>query len=322
MSFPQQSMPASLPRNHGIDSLRGLAILLVVLHHMGLRIALKSTALADLLPARVLNAFNYNGYEAVFVFFVISGFLIASHALARYGRLAQIDVRAFYVRRATRIVPCLVLLVAVLALLDGLGAKDYVIDREGQSLGRAIVAAFGLHLNWYEGATGYLPGNWDVLWSLSIEETFYLGFPLLCLSVRSERLLAIVLVALVLVLPFSLMSITDNEIWKEKAYLPGMLHDGSAHPLRATGWLRSMGRLSYEIYLGHMFVVFAVVAAFNASGGNLHQGYLWYLPAVLLAWALGALVARLYTLPCESWLRKRLQKLRVPRTGLATVTVA
>ncbi len=391
MSFPQQSMPASLPRNHGIDSLRGLAILLVVLHHMGLRIALKSTALADFLPARVLNAFNYNGYEAVFVFFVISGFLIASHALARYGRLAQIDVRAFYVRRATRIVPCLVLLVAVLALLDGLGAKDYVIDREGQSLGRAIVAAFGLHLNWYEGATGYLPGNWDVLWSLSIEETFYLGFPLLCLSVRSERLLAIVLVALVLVLPFSLMSITDNEIWKEKAYLPGMaaiaagvlvaliarcwmprrrvatalaaigvaglltlmfamrelwplfhdtvmlllvvcsaclvlalawLHDGSARPLRATGWLRSMGRLSYEIYLGHMFVVFAVVAAFNASGGNLHQGYLWYLPAVLLAWALGALVARLYTLPCESWLRKRLQKLRVPRTGLATVTVA
>ncbi len=222
MTIAQRAVLHGMPRNHGIDILRGLAILLVVLHHTGLRIALKSTALADLLPKRVLGALNYNGYEAVFVFFVISGFLIASHSLTRWGSLARIDAPAFYARRAARILPCLVLLVAVLATLHLVGAQDYVINRETQSLARATLAVFALHLNWYEGATGYLPGGWDVLWSLSIEEVFYLGFPLLCLGVRSERLLAIVLAALLLVLPFSLMAITDNEIWKEKAYLPGM----------------------------------------------------------------------------------------------------
>jgi peptidoglycan/LPS O-acetylase OafA/YrhL len=377
-----------VPRDAGIDLLRGLSILLVVLHHLGLRIALKSTLLADVLPKRLLSALNYNGYEAVFVFFVISGFLIATNSLQRWGRLDRIDLRAFYVRRGARILPCLILLVGVLALLHLAGFDDYVIRREGQSLPRAILAVFGLHLNWYEGVTGYLPGGWDVLWSLSIEEVFYLAFPLICLGVRSERVLAVLLALLALSMPFTLAAITDNEIWKEKAYLPGMsaiaigvlaaliaarwqprrpavarwlavigacgiaavmlampwlwplLHDAvllalslstgclllglhgrhAAAPSRALpgfGWLRSMGRLSYEIYLGHMFVVFGVVAAFRASGADLRYGFLWYLPAVAAAWALGALVARVYSIPCERALRRRLSK--PPATATAFV---
>lgn len=98
------------------------------------------------------------------------------------------------------------------------------------------------------------------------------------------------------------------------------LQDGVARAPRGTGWLRSMERLSYEIYLGHMFVMFAVVAAFKASGGDLRLGYLWYLPAVLLSWALGVLVARLYSQPCEHWLRQVLQNLRESRAGHAAAT--
>lgn len=153
---------------------------------------------------------------------MISGFLITRNVLRRHGSLAAVDLRAFYARRFSRIAPCLLLLVAVLGVLHLLGAPDYVIDRPGQSLSRAIVAAPGIHLNWYEGMTGYLPGNWDVLWSLSIEEVFYVGFPIVCLLTRRTWVLAPMLVLLAISLPWTHAALAYNEIWQEKAYLPGM----------------------------------------------------------------------------------------------------
>lgn len=365
---------APIPRNAGIDLLRGLAIVFVLLNHLGLpmRLPLKASALADVLPVRLLQALNYNGYEAVFVFFVISGFLIAGNAMERWGSLARIAPGAFYSRRFARIVPCLVALLAVLGVLHGLGVADYTIHRSGQSLGGALVAALGLHLNWYEGQTGYLPGNWDVLWSLSIEEAFYLGFPLVCLLARRTWVLVPLLLALALSLPWTRGALDGNEIWQEKAYLPGMaaiatgvlgalwfargtppspravrllrwggalglfgatlgghwlwplLHEGvmllltgstlalllafrSEPPRvpRGLRWLCSWGRLSYEIYLSHMFVVFALMRLYRWSGADARTGFLWYLPAFVACWVLGMLVARCWSMPCERWLRGR-----------------
>ncbi|MEO7106131.1 MAG: acyltransferase [Rhodoferax sp.] len=210
-------------RNWGIDCLRGMSILLVMLNHLGLgfRLPLKQSVLIDYVPLRVLSALSFNGYESVFIFFVISGFLIASKALSQHANLQALDWRTFYVRRASRILPLLLALLGVLTLLHLAGFADYRIQEPGQSLGGALLSALGLYLNWYEGQTTWLPASWDVLWSLSIEEVFYLAFPLVCLLLPRKMLL-IGLALLALSLPFTKAALQGNEIWSEKAYLPGM----------------------------------------------------------------------------------------------------
>lgn len=240
-------------RNPGLDLLRGLAILFVVVHHLALkfRLPLGPSWLGELLPKRVINGLSFNGYEAVFLFFVLSGFLIAQRTLMRYGSLDRIDWRSFYRQRAGRILPLLLLLLAVLSGLHLLGVPGYVVAGTGQTLGGALGAALGLHLNWYEGRTGWLPGAWDVLWSLSIEELFYLAFPLLCLWLPRWALV-LGLAALALSLPWTRAALAGHEIWQEKAYLPGMsaIAFGVLAALLAQRWTPSRGFARCALLLG------------------------------------------------------------------------
>ncbi|MGH8399527.1 MAG: acyltransferase family protein, partial [Gammaproteobacteria bacterium] len=104
--------------------------------------------------------------------------------------------------------------------------------------------------------------------------------------------------AYMLLLTFSVMCLVVGLHWREQS--------GWRYRLPGFGWLRSFGRLSYEIYLTHMFVVYAAVRAFKSMGSDFALGYLWYLPILLLCWLSGMLVARIISAPCDRVLRRAL----------------
>ncbi len=226
-SRPRVERPApGAPRNPAIDALRGIAILCVVLLHVQIHIPQEQSLLGKVLPPALFNIAFRSGYYGVIIFFVISGFLITRSALQRWGSLAAVPWGAFLWRRFARIYPCLLLLLAVLASLHWAQVPGFVIDNT--SLLRATAAALTLHVNWLEAQIGYLPAAWNVLWSLSIEEAFYLGFPLICLLSLAAGTRALVLTLLLFVAlgPFARTAFTNNEIWANHSYLSGI--DGIA----------------------------------------------------------------------------------------------
>ncbi len=223
--------------------LRGLSILAVILLHLSGRMRLAGSSLAPSMPPWLSHLLFWNGNNGVTVFFAVSGFLITLTSLRRFGSLDRMQLGIFYRIRFARIAPLLLLLLAVLSILHLIHAEGFVISPKRATLPQALFSALTFHLNWLESVRGYLPANWDVLWSLSIEEVFYLIFPVVCVALlrltRGMTLFIIFLLILVAMGPLARTIWTSNEIWREKSYLGGM--DGIALGCLfalLTNWLR------------------------------------------------------------------------------------
>ena len=108
----------STVRNAGIDILRGVAILMVMLLHFSLTYRLwNSGPLVNLIGHDWTHAILARGNFAVTIFFVVSGFLITTNAAERSGGLGKIELRSFCIRRFARLTPCLLLALAVIMIL-------------------------------------------------------------------------------------------------------------------------------------------------------------------------------------------------------------
>ena len=148
----------------GLDGLRAIAIIGVLLYHAGL----------DWVPG---------GFLGVDVFFVLSGFLITSLILEEYDRTGRVNFRRFYLGRARRLLPAVVLLLVVV------GAAVLLFYRDALSAFRedALATIFYVNNWWYIVLDqSYFesmgrPPLLKHLWSLAVEEQFYLIWPAIAL---------------------------------------------------------------------------------------------------------------------------------------------
>jgi peptidoglycan/LPS O-acetylase OafA/YrhL len=143
------------------------------------------------------------GFLGVEVFFVISGYLITALLLAEWRQRGRIDLKTFWLRRARRLLPALYVLLVV-----SLAFAVVFLPGEVAGLRGDVLAAFGYVTNWYLifGQESYFeavgrPSLLQHLWSLAVEEQFYLIWPpILALGLcfgatrlRQRRLLTVVI---------------------------------------------------------------------------------------------------------------------------------
>jgi peptidoglycan/LPS O-acetylase OafA/YrhL len=228
---------------------------------------MRTIALAAGFAAHIDQHAMPGGFVGVDMFFVISGYVIASLLLREREMTGDISVSRFYVRRALRLYPALLVLVLVVTPIaavdhighpvpDGLAALSYVTDFWSNGFGHLSLL---LHT-----------------WSLAVEEQFYLVWPVLLLFILRRnlplRVILIGLAAISVLITYGVYSAHIHRLWNIQ-YLP-------------TSHLTEL------------------VAGILLAVGTLHQPKRWLvrlggLPVTLVA--LGAMVVAEFTLPAHWW---------------------
>jgi peptidoglycan/LPS O-acetylase OafA/YrhL len=186
---PEEAVPAAgapepgrLAHQPALDGLRGVAVVAVLVFHDALD--------------RDPRGWASGGFLGVDAFFVLSGFLITSLLLVEHGRSNRIALGRFWSRRARRLLP------ALFITLIGAAAYDFIVAPTSNlgTLRQEAFAVIAYIQNWDAISTNALVTSpLSHTWSLSIEEQFYLVWPLLFafLLWRTRRNLSQILVVVI-----------------------------------------------------------------------------------------------------------------------------
>ena len=246
---PEYAAPRLSGRIPSLDGMRAISILLVLLGH---------AAMSDGAP-HLLAPFAHVGNIGVRFFFVISGFLITTLLLKEQARSGTISLGQFYLRRTLRIFPAAYFFIAVMAILAATHRITTMIPHE-------VLYAATYTMNYHDYHAVWL----GQLWSLAVEEQFYLLWPglMLLAGVRNAFRGAWVVVFLVPVLRIGMwygLHATDTSMTKHFEAVADALAIGC---LLAANFNRLGASERYRRLQSHTFlflgVAFGLVALGNA----------------------------------------------------------
>ena len=163
---PRQAI-SRVPYLPGLDGMRALAVVAVMVYHTN-------------------NGWLPGGFIGVEVFFVISGYLITLLLIGEHEKSGRIDLKQFWLRRARRLLPALFFMMTLLMIYTAIFKRDTLGLLRGD-----VVAGLGYITNWYQiwvgagytAAADFAPLRH--LWSLAVEEQFYLVWPLVMVGLIS-----------------------------------------------------------------------------------------------------------------------------------------
>jgi peptidoglycan/LPS O-acetylase OafA/YrhL len=218
-----------VPQMPGLDGMRALAVVAVMIYHAN-------------------NTWLHGGFLGVEVFFVISGYLITLLLISEHERSGRVDLKQFWMRRFRRLLPALFVMLGLLTIYVAVGFAD----ARGRTRGD-ILGGLSYGSNWYQiwvGA-GYTAREAFAplrhLWSLAVEEQFYLLWPLIMVLILRRGRQRLPRVALWLWGIVWLLTLAVALL-----YVPGDI-DSACSPQQMHGYFRFAGRcvsINDALYLG------------------------------------------------------------------------
>jgi len=259
-----------------LDGLRGFALILVLLFH-------------------TFSPFTYGGFIGVDIFFVLSGFLITHILISEYSRNNKINLKFFYIRRVLRLAPALLIV-----------TMFYLLYTQTQLIGAEKEDAW-----WISFSTIFYFGNWlrafDIsslnqlghTWSLSIEEQFYLLWPLAIIlafkKLGNKKTIILTCISIVVILWINrgILVINDASIHRlyfaTDTHIDGLLIGGLAAMLMNWYIVKKPNFISfftrYNTHISYLSFTFYIISTLVLNMW-LREIYIFYYPILSIITAI------------------------------------